>query len=279
MGQDNTGETDDGGKAMILSRAIQPLVYHRVCPDDRYTPSEYAVRVSDFRRQMEYMLRRGYTPVTLEEFQHSLAGRETTGGKRVLVTFDDGYRDNYTHAFPILQELHIPALIFLVADFTRRTNWWDQPLGVPVAELLRPAEIREMAAAGVTFGSHTLSHVSLPGLAPDVLRRELVESKEKISSITGSPVTAFSYPYGHMNENVRSSVREAGYACAFAVNGGPFLPATDPWEVRRVNITAAARGWELSSKLSGVERAGLWAWWKVRRRSGRSVHNEIRRGF
>ena len=260
-------------------KAVQPLVYHRVLPDDRYTPSEYAVRVSDFRQQMEYMLARGYTPVTLEEFQRSLGSRDAAGGKRVLVTFDDGYRDNYTHAFPILQALRIPALIFLVADFTRRTNWWDQPLGVPAADLMSPQEIREMAAAGIAFGSHTLSHVSLPGLEPDTLRREIVESKERINHITDTRVTAFSYPYGHVDESARRAVRDAGYACAFAVNGGPFLPSTDPWEVRRVNITAAARGWGLSSKLSGVERAGLWAWWKVRRRSGRSAHNEIRRGF
>jgi peptidoglycan/xylan/chitin deacetylase (PgdA/CDA1 family) len=279
MGQNYTGGSDGAGKAMMPFRAIQPLVYHRVCPDELYMPSEYAVRVSDFRRQMEYMLARGYTPVTLEEFQRSLSCRDTTGGKRVLVTFDDGYRDNYTHAFPVLQDLRIPAVIFLVADLSRRTNWWDQPLGVPPAELMRPEEIREMAVAGIAFGSHTLSHVSLPGLAPDVLRRELGESKERISGITNAPVRSFSYPYGHVDQTVRTAVRGAGYSCAFAVNGGPFWPATDPWEVRRVNVTASGRGLLMSSKLCGFERAGLWAWWKVRRRSGRSVHNEIRRGF
>ncbi len=260
-------------------REIQPLVYHRVCPDDLYTPSEYAVRVSDFRRQMEYVLAQGYTAATLEEFQYSLTHPRSSTGKRILVTFDDGYRDNYTHAFPILRALGIPAVVFLVADITRRTNWWDQPLGVPAADLLQEHEIREMADAGIAFGSHTVSHVSLPGLPSDVLRKEITGSKEMISSITRVPVTSFSYPYGHVDGNVRALVRGAGYGCAFAVNGGPFLPASDPWEVRRVNVTASARGWGLSSKLSGVERAGLWAWWKVLRRSGRRVHNEIRRGF
>lgn len=264
---------------MTPFRGIQPIVYHRVCPDDQYTPSDYAVRVSDFRHQMEYMLSQGYRAVSLEEFVHGLSGRDASREKRILVTFDDGYRDNYTQAFPILRALGIPAVIFLVADLSRRTNWWDQPLGVPTTELLHEEEIKEMSTAGIAFGSHTLSHVSLPGLTAEMLRAEVVGSRDAIRGITGVPVTAFSYPYGHVDERARAMVREAGHACAFAVNGGPFRPATDPWQVRRVNVTASARGGRLSSKLSGVERAGLWAWWKVRRRSGRSVHNEIRRGF
>lgn len=264
---------------MTGRNTIQTIVYHRVCADNAYNPSEYAVRLSDFRRQMDHLRERGYTAVSLDTFLRRAMAPESPRQREVLITFDDGYRDNYTNAFPVLRELGLPAVIFLVADFTRRTNWWDVPLGVPEAPLLAPGEIREMGSAGIAFGSHTLTHASLPGLSGDELERELRGSKERIEEITGEPVWAFSYPYSHTDARVRKAVRDAGYACAFAVNSGPLTPWEDPWEIRRVNVPAKARGAGFASRINGIQKLGLWLWWKTRRRSGQRATHEIRRGF
>jgi peptidoglycan/xylan/chitin deacetylase (PgdA/CDA1 family) len=258
---------------------IHPLVYHRVCADKEHFSSEYTVRLSDFRRQMEQLLSRGYSAVTLGDLLSGMDARSPGNSKRVLITFDDGYQDNFEHAFPVLRDLGLPAVVFLVADFSRRTNWWDVPIGIPEAQLLHPDQIREMVEGGIEFGSHTLTHCSLPALAPDDLLRELAESRERISGITGAPVRAFSYPYSHVNERSKRAVQKAGYACAFAVNSGPLSPGTDPWEIRRVNVTASAHGLLLDAKLRGMEKVGLWAWWKLRQGSGLKAINEIRRGF
>ncbi len=259
--------------------SIQPLVYHRVCSDREDFSSTYVVRESDFRRQMEYILAHGYRAVTLDELLSDDGGAVGQTAKRVLVTFDDGYEDNYIHAFPILREYKIPAVIFLVADFSRRTNWWDVPLGIPETRLLTPGQIAEMAGHGIEFGSHTLTHRSLPGLSDKDLYAELMDSKANIEHITGSGSRAFSYPYSHIDGRSKNALRSAGYLCAFAVNGGPFHPGSDRWEIRRVNVTTNAQGLRFGAKLSGAEKLGLWAWWKARRIVGQTTPLEIRKGF
>lgn len=263
---------------MMLASGIQPLVYHRVCPDADAFASSYVVSTSDFRRQMEYLVRHGYRAVTVDELL-ATNGAASPGGRRVLLTFDDGYLDNYTEAFPILREYGLPALIFLVADFSRRINWWDTPLGVPETALLQPEQIREMAAHGIEFGSHSLEHSSLPQLTDGELRRQLEESKAAIEASTGRPVRAFSYPYSHVDARVKAALRASGYSCGFTVNDGPLRATQDLWEIRRVNVTAHAQGARLAAKLTGVEKAGLWTWWQLRRALRGAPRYEIRRGF
>lgn len=262
-----------------MMNSIQPLVYHRVVPDREHFNSTYVVRASDFRKQVEYLVSHRYRAVTLDEL---LTGADPVNAhteKRVLITFDDGYEDNYTQAFPVLREFGLPALIFLVADFSRRTNWWDTPLGVPEARLLTPSQISRMAGNGIEFGSHTLTHRSLPGTSEAELKAEIEGSRSEIERVTGLTPRAFSYPYSHVDRRTKLTLREAGYQCAFAVNGGPFHAHRDPWEIRRVNVTANARGLRFKAKLSGAEKLGLWAWWKARHRSGERTPMEIRRGF
>jgi peptidoglycan/xylan/chitin deacetylase (PgdA/CDA1 family) len=260
---------------MNIAGGIQPLVYHRVCPDRESFRSTYVVSASDFRRQMEYLVRHRYDCVTLDALLAGTTGRN--GRPRILLTFDDGYLDNYTHAFPILRELGLPAIVFLVADFSRRTNWWDVPMGVPEAPLLERDHVREMVEGGIEFGSHTLRHSSLPSLSDRELTEELVRSRELIEDAAGRPVRALSYPYSHLDERVKRATRETGYSCAFAVNGGPLRAEADLWEIRRVNVTAGARGLVLDAKVSGLEKLGLWAWWYSRNRL--RPRYEIRRGF
>jgi len=260
---------------MSLLGTVHPLVYHRVCDDRETFRSTYVVRASDFRRQMESLVERGYRTVSTEEMlSSSVSGN---GRRSVVLTFDDGYRDNYTHAFPVLKELGLTATIFLVADLSRRTNWWDVSLGIPEVPLLVPEQIREMAGGGIDFGSHTLHHCSLPSLDDRALAEELGRSREVIAGITGRPVFALSYPYSHVDARVKEAVQDAGYGCAFAVNDGPFHAWSDRWEIRRVNVTSEAQGIRFGAKISGAEKLALWAWSRARqiRRPG----YEIRRGF
>jgi peptidoglycan/xylan/chitin deacetylase (PgdA/CDA1 family) len=228
---------------------------------------------------MQHIVRRGYTAVSLNELLDGNRREAAGDSKRVLITFDDGYLDNFTNAFPVLKELGLPAVIFLVADFSRRTNWWDTPLGVPEARLLEPNHIAEMAGGGIDFGSHTLTHRSLPSLDDDELREELEGSRAAVERVTGKQVRAFSYPYSHLDTRVKSALQAAGYECGFAVNGGPYHSTDDRLEIRRVNVTSSAHGLRFAAKLSGVEKLGLWTWWKARQLTGGRTAFEIRRGF
>jgi len=243
---------------------IQTLLYHRVCADSEWYPSPYVVSVSAFRAQMQYLHRSGYHTPSLNAVLSGTAAPAANGSRSFLLTFDDGYLDNYEHAFPVFRELGFRATIFLVADFSRRENWWDVPDGVPRAALMEPRHIREMNEHGVEFGSHTLSHPHLPRLAGPALRRELVESREVIQQIVQKPVTTFSYPYSDLNRAVRGAVVEAGYQCAFAVNTGPRRFSADMFEIRRLNVENDAGPLSLRAKMSGAEKAMLYVWWRGR---------------
>ena len=254
------------------------LVYHRVCAEEEAFRSTYVVSRSAFRRHLRALADGGYYTPRLGEALHGTPP-SVHGRKPIMITFDDGYADNYHNAFPLLHEHGFSAVIFLVADVTRRTNWWDTPLGVPAADLLTPSQIRELTAYGAEFGSHTMTHAGLPTLSDSLMKRELVDSKDAIEQITGQEVVSFSYPYSHVTDRAKRGVREAGYDLAFAVNSGPFRFFADPLEIRRTNVTDAGEGRFKALKLSGAEKTLLWGWWLAKRATGVGPSFEIRRGY
>jgi peptidoglycan/xylan/chitin deacetylase (PgdA/CDA1 family) len=278
MGTHSAGVGSGEPERGALMNAIPTLLYHRVCSEEEYFNSSYVVQARAFRQQMEYLARRGWKSATVADV---IADRKQnqSAAKKVLITFDDGYLDNYTNAFPILKDYGFTALVLLIGDMSRRTNWWDVPLGVPEAKLLMPHQIREMAEGGIEFGSHSLTHRSLPGLSDAQLEDEVVGSKRVIEKVTGCPVTAFSYPYSHIDEKTKRAVQAAGYRVAFSVESGPFRTAADPWEVRRTNVTSSAQGFRFALKLNGVERCRTWFWWRSKRALRILQGRRIRRGF
>jgi peptidoglycan/xylan/chitin deacetylase (PgdA/CDA1 family) len=245
-----------------LSPHLHTLLYHRVCADNEWYPSPYVVAASSFRRQMTYLHRQGYYTPSLNEVLAGGLASSTRRGKAFLLTFDDGYLDNYEYAFPVLQEFGFTATIFLVADLSRRENWWDLPDGVPRALLLRSKHIREMSAHGIEFGSHTLTHPRLTTLSPPALQYELTKSREVIQQIVQKHVPAFSYPYSDLNNTVRQCVADVGYQCAFAVNTGPWYIGADLFQIRRLNVENGAGPLSMRAKMSGAEKALLYTWWR-----------------
>ncbi len=247
---------------MKRSMNIQTLVYHRVCADEEWYPSPYVVTQSVFRLQMRYLSESGFYTPGLSAILEGAATDRRDGKMPFLLTLDDGYLDNYSKAFPVLQEFGFTATIFLVADFSRRYNWWDIPEGTPRAELLQCGHIGEMARAGIEFGSHTVHHPRLPELSHRDLQDELVRSRGIIEDLVCRPVVTLAFPYSATNARVKNAVREAGYSCSFAVNTGPLAIWSDPFEIRRLNVDNRTRVAGLRAKMNGAEKALLWAWWR-----------------
>ncbi len=239
---------------------MQTLLYHRVCADEEWYPSEYVVSRSVFRRHLEYLARHRYYTPDIQNPDTIGSAPHSDGKTPVLITFDDGYLDNYEQAFPLLQEFGFNALIFLVADFSRRTNWWDTPGGIPETPLMEKKHIAEMDRAGIQFGSHTMTHPRLASLQRSDAEREIAGSKTAIEEMLGRGIVSFSYPYSSFHDGVKQIVRDAGYRYAFAVNDGPRHLRDDLFAIRRLNVTNRSSVFHLWTKMNGSEKAVLWCW-------------------
>ncbi len=219
------------------------LAYHRVQPIlSSETP---VIFPEEFEKQMRILAER-WKPVPLSAVIESLETGKPLPERAVAVTFDDGTDDNFTFAFPILARWKIPATIFLTVG----------EIGWP--GFLAPQQIKQMAAAGISFGSHALRHEYLPSLDPPQLERTLRESKRKIEEL-GLPAEFISYPGGGYSAAVLEAVRKAGYRGGCTTNRGFERFPPDRWALRRITMHGRASN-----------PAGIWVrccgWYGLNRR-------------
>ena len=217
------------------SFSIPVLMYHRVVPAVP-TNSRHGIWVTahSFEQNLVSLKQRGYSSITFEQYRLFLTGEFTLPVKPIILTFDDGYEDNYMYAFPLLKKFGFSAVIFLVADPTRQTNFWD--IDEPQVRLVNNKQIREMVAAGIEFGSHTVTHPNLSQCSPEQMRKEFVESKQAIEQLTGKEIISIAYPYGAVNERIKSIAIETGYTFGIATNSGPLKFYEDFFEIRRTQV-------------------------------------------
>lgn len=215
---------------------IPTLMYHKVGTYPKGSQLQKLwVTVEDFRTQLYYLKSHGYTPLTFCELRAAEKGTMAMPAQPVLITFDDGYANNYELAFPLLQEFAMKGNIFLVYEMMDRHNAWHNPETEPWQRMLTWAQIEEMQRSGlVEFGSHTMRHRNLESISLDDARWELTESKKRLEDKLGREMVGFAYPYGAgaYNPAVRALAREAGYRYDFGIKQGisplPWDPASGP---------------------------------------------------
>jgi peptidoglycan/xylan/chitin deacetylase (PgdA/CDA1 family) len=181
------------------SRPCVPvLVYHSISENlfgklDPY--HQINTSASVFAAQMRWLRQAGYRTIDLSEMMQAFeTGQELT--RKVVLTFDDGYKDFYTDAFPILKQCGFSATVFLASDRIRNTA-----ACIEGADYLTWGEVRELYAEGISFGSHSVTHADLHSLGPQQIEYELGYSKEKIEHEIGAPVDSFSYPFALPEED------------------------------------------------------------------------------
>lgn len=171
--------------------------------------------------------------------------------KPIILTFDDGYEDNYLYLLPLLKKNKMKAVLFALGDRTVPFNSWDLAKGASQATLLQSHQILEMAESGlVEFGGHSMTHADLSALPPAELEREVFECKRSLEGLLGKPVLAFSYPFGRFNQTVKDTVAAAGFLFGIAVEWGPAYFAEDLLEIRRVCLSPGAGPFEFIWKTS-----------------------------
>lgn len=209
------------------NRQIPVLVYHRV----GYTKDNFTVTPERFTNDLEVLQQYGYCTISLEQIQTFLSDPSMEfPDKPILITFDDGYRDNFDNAYPILKQHGMIATFFIITD-----KLWTE-------DRLSPERIVEMALGGMSFGSHTVSHRRLGELTWAEIQDELVISKAILEGILGRPVNAIAYPQGSYNDNVLVIAQNAGYITGFTVREGVCYKDSPDLELRRIPIFKYDRG-------------------------------------
>ncbi|MBZ1350642.1 polysaccharide deacetylase family protein [Alcaligenaceae bacterium LF4-65] len=211
-------------------------MYHQVAvPAPRGTQFRgLTVHPTSFRRQMTWMKRLGYRGLSMRDLTPYLRGE--CEGKVFGITFDDGFRNVFENALPVLSDLGFTSTNYFVANQFDGGNVWDREKNIPFSPLMSLTEVRTWAAAGQEVGSHTLDHVHLPEVAPDEARRQIRLSREILAQESGTEVTAFCYPYGDFTAEHGLLAKEAGYTNATTTSRGLANAADDPFFLPRVGI-------------------------------------------
>jgi peptidoglycan/xylan/chitin deacetylase (PgdA/CDA1 family) len=207
------------------------LMYHYIQVPPSYAEDRIGWGLStspeDFKQQMDYLDQHGYHPITLTDLRAYLNGSRSMPDRPVVLTFDDGYLDLYTQAFPVLKHHHFKAVAYIVSGFLGRT-------GTNVS----PEQVREMDAYGIEIGAHTANHVDLTR-AGSTLNFEVAGSKASLEAVVGHPVLDFCYPSGKFNAQVIQAVQAAGYESATTTQSGAAHSLGDRFVWARVRVSGS----------------------------------------
>lgn len=211
-------------------------MYHQFLEDEnKNTKIETFVTAKQFENQMRILKFLGYETITFKDLEK--IGMENRFKKKyIILTVDDGYKNNYDIMFPVLKKYGMKAVIFLVSDETY--NRWDvEKFGEEKLELMQPDEVKEMIDSGlIEFGGHTLTHCDFHKIDIEQAKKEIYKNKEKLEEKYKINLTTFAYPYGHLTEDVKKIVKEAGYSFAVSTDTGSGYIEDDRYEIRRSGI-------------------------------------------
>lgn len=220
-----------GPFASLFHRGTPALMYHKLGPRPRGVRLKgLYVSTSLFEWQMEELAADGFASCDM----NGLTAHASNAGRRLAITFDDGFENVFHHGMEPLAGHGFKAIQFLVAGRLGGTNDWDLPAGEVPERLMDIAQVREWLDAGHEIGSHTMTHPWLTRIAPEQAREEITASRKRLEDLFGVPVRHFCYPYGDWSPETRTLVAEAGYASACTTEFGVNDVRTDRFGIKRV---------------------------------------------
>ncbi|WP_315116782.1 polysaccharide deacetylase family protein [uncultured Clostridium sp.] len=198
-------EGDKNSPLIYNDRGIPVLMYHSI---NYEKGNGLMVPKEQFREHMSYLQKNGYTTLTLDQLYDFFINNKPIPEKSVVITLDDGYKDNYTNAFPILKEFNFNAVVFVI------TNNIDNHKNFLTSE-----QIIEMDKNGIQIQSHTANHERLPTLNYEDQVKTLKSSKEFLEKLLNKEIPYIAYPYGDWNDDTIKAAEDVGYKMAFTTSG------------------------------------------------------------
>lgn len=207
------------------------LMYHSVNPNAK-PENRLEVSVETFARQMCFLKEHHYNVLPLDALSDLIKHKKKIQPGTVAITFDDGYRDFYLYAFPVLKKYNLAATMLITVNEVSR----------PQGDRLNWEEIKEMWDSGlITFGSHGMNPEPLTKItSEDDLKKEIFDSKKILEEKLGCRVSLFSYPEGRFNDKIKQLVRDAGYSAAVATSPGKKFSDDDTFALKRLRISSTS---------------------------------------
>jgi len=215
------------------------LMYHHFGSNE----SSLFVTPENFDRQMSYLKNKGYEIISLNELVEGIKNNKKFRHNTVVITIDDGYKDNYIHAYPVLKKYGLPTTIFIVGNFIGKRP-----------DFMSWGEVKEMSRNNISFGAHTKNEIYVPSIKEEaVLRDETFGCKKLIEAKIDVPVNYFCYPTGGFTEQAKTVLKKVGFKGACTTNRGFAELNKDIYELKRIKIKNSDTNKPLSfwAKLSG----------------------------
>ena len=217
----------EGTKLTSEDVGVPVLYYHSVLPDSEVTtPNEVTISPEKLKQELEIVKNLGYTTITLSELNDYLNNKIEIPEKSIVITFDDGYTDNYIHAFPILKELGMKATVFMISSQINSGYY------------MSAEQLKEMSDYGIDIESPTDTHAYLDTLSYDEQLKEMTESKRKLEEVLGKDVTSIAYPFGNYNKDTVKASEAAGYTLGFTTNKGLDKRTSNKLELDRIYVSS-----------------------------------------
>lgn len=210
-------QTSSPAQAMAVPPGVPILMYHKIGSE---VNNDAVISQAKFAEQMAYLHQNGYNSVTLDELHGYLTEKKPLPLKPVVLTFDDGYRDTYEIAMPLLKKYGFRSIMFIPAgDVGKNISW---------------AELREMKAAGMAIGSHSFSHKDLDQLTREDQAAQIKKAKDLFDRELNQNTRWFCYPNGGFDETTKKLLIEQGITVAVTINPGWVKAGDDLLTLKRV---------------------------------------------
>jgi peptidoglycan/xylan/chitin deacetylase (PgdA/CDA1 family) len=226
---------------------VPVLMYHRVAdvPHNRL-----AVPPAMFTAQMAYLREHGFHSVSLDELFAYYRERQPLPSRPIVITFDDGFVDNYTTALPILQQYDLSASVCIISGWVDRENDWEEYRGKTAARTMNWEQIHAWRDAGMGIVCHTVNHPRLNKLRDEDIVREITVSKRTLEEQLGQAIDFLCYPYGDFDTRVQRLTQQAGFKGALAIFERAPLWRFAPYAIRRIAISSRQPLTEFAGKVS-----------------------------